>query len=172
MHLMSLISPVDRDLAVVYSRLLPVPFRERSSPAASRSSTRPDEEFDSMGTNVLRLAPRRCLMLSGNPAHAPRARTRRRDGRGVRRQRDQPQGRRRPHLPHAPARALAMPPADRPSRGLCCVRIVARSRRSMIIRSVAVLGAGVMGSQIAAHFANAGVPSLLLDVTADAAAQG
>jgi len=42
----------------------------------------------------------------------------------------------------------------------------------MIIRSVAVLGAGVMGSQIAAHFANAGVPSLLFDVTADAAAQG
>jgi 3-hydroxyacyl-CoA dehydrogenase len=42
----------------------------------------------------------------------------------------------------------------------------------MIIRSVAVLGAGVMGSQIAAHFANAGVPSLLLDVTRDAAAQG
>src|SRR5215208_380971 len=42
----------------------------------------------------------------------------------------------------------------------------------MIIRSVAVLGAGVMGSQIAAHFANAGVPSLLLDMTADAAAQG
>jgi 3-hydroxyacyl-CoA dehydrogenase len=42
----------------------------------------------------------------------------------------------------------------------------------MIIRSVAVLGAGVMGSQIAAHFANAGVPALLLDVTADAAAHG
>jgi 3-hydroxyacyl-CoA dehydrogenase len=42
----------------------------------------------------------------------------------------------------------------------------------MIIRSAAVLGAGVMGSQIAAHFANAGVPSLLLDVTSDAAAQG
>jgi len=34
-----------------------------------------------------------------------------------------------------------------------------------------ILGAGVMGSQIAAHFANAGVPSLLLDVTSDAAAQ-
>src|ERR1043165_3637471 len=42
----------------------------------------------------------------------------------------------------------------------------------MIIRSVAVLGAGVMGSQIAAHFANAGAPSLLLLVTAGAAAQG
>jgi 3-hydroxyacyl-CoA dehydrogenase len=32
------------------------------------------------------------------------------------------------------------------------------------IRRVAVLGAGTMGSRIAAHFANAGVPSLLLDV--------
>src|SRR3954471_9424544 len=29
-----------------------------------------------------------------------------------------------------------------------------------------------MGAQIAAHFANAGVPTLLLDVTADAASQG
>jgi 3-hydroxyacyl-CoA dehydrogenase len=42
----------------------------------------------------------------------------------------------------------------------------------MVIRSVAVLGAGTMGAQIAAHFANAGVPGLLLDVTADAARQG
>ena len=42
----------------------------------------------------------------------------------------------------------------------------------MLIRSVAVLGAGTMGAQIAAHFANAGVPALLLDVTADAAKQG
>jgi 3-hydroxyacyl-CoA dehydrogenase len=40
------------------------------------------------------------------------------------------------------------------------------------IRSVAVLGAGTMGAQIAAHFANAGVPSLLLDVSADVAKQG
>jgi 3-hydroxyacyl-CoA dehydrogenase len=40
------------------------------------------------------------------------------------------------------------------------------------IRSVAILGAGTMGAQIAAHFANAGVPALLLDVTADAAKQG
>ena len=42
----------------------------------------------------------------------------------------------------------------------------------MHIRSVAVLGAGTMGAQIASHFANAGVPALLLDVTADAAKQG
>jgi 3-hydroxyacyl-CoA dehydrogenase len=41
-----------------------------------------------------------------------------------------------------------------------------------MIRSVAVLGAGTMGAQIAAHFANADTPALLLDVTADAARQG
>src|SRR5262245_2074007 len=40
------------------------------------------------------------------------------------------------------------------------------------IRSVAVLGAGTMGAQIAAHFANAGVPALLLDLTADVAKEG
>src|SRR5579863_1370202 len=32
------------------------------------------------------------------------------------------------------------------------------------LRRVAVLGAGTMGARIAAHFANAGVPSLLLDI--------
>ncbi|HWQ54405.1 MAG TPA: 3-hydroxyacyl-CoA dehydrogenase/enoyl-CoA hydratase family protein [Bryobacteraceae bacterium] len=32
------------------------------------------------------------------------------------------------------------------------------------LRRVAVLGAGTMGSRIAAHFANAGVPALLLDI--------
>jgi 3-hydroxyacyl-CoA dehydrogenase len=40
------------------------------------------------------------------------------------------------------------------------------------LRSAAVLGAGTMGAQIAAHLANAGVPAVLLDVTADAAAAG
>jgi 3-hydroxyacyl-CoA dehydrogenase len=42
----------------------------------------------------------------------------------------------------------------------------------MTIRSVAVLGAGTMGAQIGAHFANAGIPALLLDVTHEAAAAG
>jgi 3-hydroxyacyl-CoA dehydrogenase len=40
------------------------------------------------------------------------------------------------------------------------------------IRTAAVLGAGTMGAQIAAHLANAGLPTLLLDVSADAASQG
>ena len=68
MHLMSLISPVDDDLAVVYSRLLPVPFREWLLERGTRLIEVPDEEFETMGTNVLALAPRRCLMLAGNPA--------------------------------------------------------------------------------------------------------
>jgi 3-hydroxyacyl-CoA dehydrogenase len=42
----------------------------------------------------------------------------------------------------------------------------------MKLREAAVLGAGVMGAQIAAHFANAGLRVLLLDVTRDAARDG
>jgi 3-hydroxyacyl-CoA dehydrogenase len=42
----------------------------------------------------------------------------------------------------------------------------------MMINSVAVLGAGTMGAQIALHCANAGIPTLLLDLTADAARDG
>ncbi|HEX4912873.1 MAG TPA: 3-hydroxyacyl-CoA dehydrogenase NAD-binding domain-containing protein, partial [Vicinamibacterales bacterium] len=40
------------------------------------------------------------------------------------------------------------------------------------INSVSILGAGTMGAQIALHCANAGVPALLLDMTADLAKQG
>ena len=66
MHLMSLISPIDHGMAVVYSRLLPVPFREWLLERGIHLVEVPDEEFESMGTNVLALAPRRCLMLAGN----------------------------------------------------------------------------------------------------------
>jgi N-dimethylarginine dimethylaminohydrolase len=67
MHLMSLISPVADDLAVVYSPLLPVPFREWLHERGVRFVGVPDDEFETMGTNVLAVAPRRCIMLSGNP---------------------------------------------------------------------------------------------------------
>jgi N-dimethylarginine dimethylaminohydrolase len=67
MHLMSLVSPVDHDLAVVYSPLLPVPFRTRLLERGMRFVEVPHEEFDTMGCNVLALAPRQCLMLAGNP---------------------------------------------------------------------------------------------------------
>jgi N-dimethylarginine dimethylaminohydrolase len=67
MHLLSLISPVDDDLAVVYSPLIPVPFREWLLDRGYRFVEVPDEEFATMGTNVLALGPRRCVVLSGNP---------------------------------------------------------------------------------------------------------
>jgi N-dimethylarginine dimethylaminohydrolase len=66
-HLMSIISPVDDDLAVVYSPLLPVAFREFLLARGTTLVEVPDEEFDTMGANVLALAPRTCVMLSGNP---------------------------------------------------------------------------------------------------------
>jgi N-dimethylarginine dimethylaminohydrolase len=67
MHLMSLISPVDRDLAVVYSRLLPDTFRLALLNRGYRFVDVPDEEFETMGSNVLALRPRECVMLNGNP---------------------------------------------------------------------------------------------------------
>jgi N-dimethylarginine dimethylaminohydrolase len=66
-HLMSIISPVDRDLAVVYSPLMPVPFRQVLVERGIRLVEVPDQEFESMGANVLAVAPRHCVMLEGNP---------------------------------------------------------------------------------------------------------
>ena len=54
MHLMSLISPLDRDLAVVYSRLLPVPFREWLLERGMTLIEVPDEEFDTWARTFLR----------------------------------------------------------------------------------------------------------------------
>lgn len=67
LHLLSLISLVDRDLAVVYPPLLPVPFWNTLRDRGFRIVEVPAEEFPTMGPNVLALAPGRCLMLEGNP---------------------------------------------------------------------------------------------------------
>lgn len=67
LHLMSLISPVDRHMAVVYSRLLPSGFRHTLLDRGYHLIEVPDEEFDTMGANVLAVAPRVCVMLNGNP---------------------------------------------------------------------------------------------------------
>ena len=66
LHLMSLISLVDRDLAVVYRPLLPVPFYQLLEARGVALIDVSDEEFATMGTNVLALAPRRCLLLEQN----------------------------------------------------------------------------------------------------------
>jgi N-dimethylarginine dimethylaminohydrolase len=67
LHLMSLISPVDADLAVVYAPLLGVPTREWLIGRGIRLVEVPDDEFATMGANVLAVAPRQCVMLAGNP---------------------------------------------------------------------------------------------------------
>jgi len=67
LHLMSLISMIDHDLAVVYLPLIPVPFVELLQDRGIELVEVPSGEYPTMGPNVLALAPRRCLMLEGNP---------------------------------------------------------------------------------------------------------
>ena len=66
-HLMSILSPVDKNLAVVYSPLMPIKFRNELLHRGFELIEVPDEEFESMGCNVLAVAPRDCLMVDGNP---------------------------------------------------------------------------------------------------------
>ncbi|MCH9660459.1 MAG: hypothetical protein K0U54_06065 [Bacteroidetes bacterium] len=66
-HLMSVLSPVDKDLAVVYSPLMPIAFRNELKRRGFELIEVPDEEFESMGCNVLAIAPRKCMMVKGNP---------------------------------------------------------------------------------------------------------
>ncbi len=67
LHLMSLISLVDHEIAVVYLPLLPVPFWQYLKDRGFQLIEVPDEEFPTMSCNVLALAPSKCLMLKGNP---------------------------------------------------------------------------------------------------------
>lgn len=66
-HLMSILSPVDVNLALVYSPLMPISFRNLLLQKGYQLVEVPDEEFEGMGCNVLALAPRICLMVAGNP---------------------------------------------------------------------------------------------------------
>jgi len=67
LHLLSFISPLDRDLAVVYPRLAPVRLLRLLADRGIGVIEVPDEEFESQGPNVLALGPRRSLALEGNP---------------------------------------------------------------------------------------------------------
>ena len=70
LHLMSLLSPVAERTLLVYSRLLPVPFRKRLLDTGFRLLDVPDDEYAAMATNVLALAAGKCLALVGNPVTA------------------------------------------------------------------------------------------------------
>jgi N-dimethylarginine dimethylaminohydrolase len=67
LHLLSLISIVDYRVAVVYLPLLSAPFWRYLKERGFYLIEVPDEEFATMGPNVLALAPGKCLMLAGNP---------------------------------------------------------------------------------------------------------
>jgi dimethylargininase len=66
MHLMSLLSPLDFDLAVAYPPLMPVRLVELLAERGVELVEVPDEEFETMAPNVLALGPRVALALEGN----------------------------------------------------------------------------------------------------------
>jgi N-dimethylarginine dimethylaminohydrolase len=63
MHLLSLFSPLDRDLVVAYPPLMPVRLVQLFEERGIEIVEVPDDEFATMGSNVLALGPRRALML-------------------------------------------------------------------------------------------------------------
>ena len=67
LHLMSNISPIDTDLFLVYSRLIPVSFRQYLLARGIKLVEVPDQEYGSMGCNVLAISPRKVIMISNNP---------------------------------------------------------------------------------------------------------
>jgi len=66
-HLMSFMSLLDWNLALAYPRLAPVRLLELFAERAIRVVEVPDEEYDSLGANVLALAPGVALAADGNP---------------------------------------------------------------------------------------------------------
>lgn len=74
LHLLSLISLVDDDLAVVYLPLMTVEFVEHLRQRRIQFIEVPDGEFASQGPNVLAFWPRRCLILEENRETARRLR--------------------------------------------------------------------------------------------------
>jgi N-dimethylarginine dimethylaminohydrolase len=67
LHLMSFISMLDEDLAVVYRRILPVPLFELLMAYGIELVDVPEQEYDSLGCNILAVSPRKIIMVNGNP---------------------------------------------------------------------------------------------------------
>jgi N-dimethylarginine dimethylaminohydrolase len=66
LHLLSLLSPLDEDLVVAYPPLMPVRLVQLLHQLDIQIVEVPDDEFETMGPNVLALAPRVALTLEGN----------------------------------------------------------------------------------------------------------
>jgi dimethylargininase len=67
LHLLSFVSPLDVDLALVYPLLAPTRLLQLLAARGIDFVEVPDEEYGSLGCNVLALAPRVALALDGNP---------------------------------------------------------------------------------------------------------
>jgi dimethylargininase len=66
LHLLSLLSPLDDDLVVAYLPLMPVRLVQLLRELEVEIVEVPDDEFETMGPNVLAIAPRVALALEGN----------------------------------------------------------------------------------------------------------
>ncbi len=66
-HLLAVISLVDHDLAVIHARLLPEAFQQSLCARGIKLLALLEEEYGTLGCNILAVAPRKCVMLSGNP---------------------------------------------------------------------------------------------------------
>ncbi|MAM26866.1 MAG: amidinotransferase [Chloroflexi bacterium] len=66
LHLMSLISPLKEDLFLIYEKLLPVGFLEFLNKIAIKTISIADEDYDTLGCNVLPLSTTKCLITNGN----------------------------------------------------------------------------------------------------------
>ena len=75
-HLMSVLSPIRQDLAVVYSPLLPIGFRKLLLRRGYDLVEVPEQEFDTLGCNVLALSPETCVLTAGNPIIAAKLKDR------------------------------------------------------------------------------------------------
>ncbi len=75
LHLMSFVSLLDADLAVIYRRLMPAPLFELLSRNGIQMIDIAEQEYYTLGCNVLALAPREVLMAEGNPVTRSRLET-------------------------------------------------------------------------------------------------
>ena len=68
LHLMSIISPLDRDLALIYRPFMPAQFIAWLEQLGVAFVDVPEQEYAIMGCNVLAIAPRTTIMLENLPA--------------------------------------------------------------------------------------------------------
>jgi len=67
LHLMSFISLLDHDLAIIYRRIVPVSLFGLLTSRGVQMVQVPEEEYETLGCNVLAVSPRSVVMVSGNP---------------------------------------------------------------------------------------------------------